>query len=233
MKTILLSLVVLIIPVLSGFAKVTGMLTGIKGKVGTSVFTMWKGVQVLKTRTIPSNPQSEDQTKFRTCFSQIVAMLKPLAINTIRPLWNPFTTVRQSGWGNVLKANLDVMNGTFDESKLILSKGSLEGVENLAATYDTVTGNVVITWNDNNYTNGLSSDLVTYTLIDDENVQFDQIVDPDTDEEKGEETDTVIAPSGLTATDLYLILTCYRVDAVSGDITMVSDSQIVNCSAPV
>ena len=55
-------------------AKVTGVFTGYKGKVGNLVYAMWKGIQVAKTRSTPYNPQSPDQTVKRTVFALLVAI---------------------------------------------------------------------------------------------------------------------------------------------------------------
>ena len=41
-----------------GMAKVFGVFTSMKGKLGNAVFQTWKGIQVLRTRVIPHNPQS-------------------------------------------------------------------------------------------------------------------------------------------------------------------------------
>lgn len=149
-------------------ASIVGAFTGWSGKVGNVVFTMWRGIQCVKTRTIPFNPQSAGQTANRTCMKNIQQRFKILAVNWIRPLWNPFRSDKQTGWGNFLKKNKLSMTNLFDISLASFSDGVLELVPDFSASYNSVTGLVSYLWNSAVFLNGSSSDFVHVLVYDSE-----------------------------------------------------------------
>lgn len=211
-------------------AIVQGVFAGIRGKVGNVIYQVNKGVQVLKQMAYPENPQSTSQTTFRTCFASVVSAFKSLAQNWINIFWGPFLSGNEQAWGKFIGTNLDHMAGSFDGADAILSEGSLENVTDLAATYDTATGTVVVTWDGTVFVNGSASDIANCAVYDSDTKQivgysFSSDIRDD------EETTFNIAP-GYTATNLTLYLTLSDVDVNSSDPTIISDSQKVTCSAP-
>ena len=77
-------------------AKVTGVYTGIKGKVGNVVYSMLNGQQIMKTRVFPFNPQSTAQQANRSRLSDLVAVVKSVAKIFIAPAWSPTTSGAQT-----------------------------------------------------------------------------------------------------------------------------------------
>ena len=212
-----------------GFAKIIGCQTGWKGKVGNEIFAMWKGIQVVKTMFSPANPQTAGQTANRGCMSTLVQTFKPLATYWIRPLWNPFANGSQSGWGNFVSRNKLSMGSTFDISDAFLSYGTLECIADLAGVYTTGDGTLAVTFDGTIFGNGSAGDHCSLAVFDAASgtvVYFKHEVDIRSDDK----VDTII-PSGLTATDLTVFLTMADADPLTVDVTSVSTSQSVVCSA--
>ena len=110
-------------------AKMNGVYTSMKGKLGGGVLQTWKGLQVLRTNAIPANPKSVGQLQQRSNFSQIVECIRPIWETSLKKYWEPFTKNHDSAWNNMMSANLDAMKGAaFDPLKLILTKGTLQSV---------------------------------------------------------------------------------------------------------
>jgi len=108
-------------------AKMNGVYTSMKGKLGGGVLQTWKGLQVLRTNAIPANPKSVGQLQQRSNFSQIVECIRPIWETSLKKYWEPFTKNHDSAWNNMMSANLESMKGAaFDPLKLILTKGTLQ-----------------------------------------------------------------------------------------------------------
>lgn len=210
-------------------AKVTGVGTGWKGKVGNFVFQMWKGVQVVKTRVIPTNPNSSGQQASRNLLGDIVGVFKAIAVTWIRFFWNPFTEGRQSGWGNFIGVNLLSMSSGFDIGDVVSAIGTLDGVADLAATYDTATGIVAITWDAGSPVSGTPEDKFNFLVYDTDQREF--LADSYGGSERADESDDVTIASGLTATNLYLVACLSDVNPEEDVISSCSDGQVVQMSA--
>lgn len=108
-------------------AKITGSGgTGWKGKVGNHVYCMHKGTQVVKTRSIPHNPQSEAQTIRRNIIKIVAIIGQQLLTVFIKPVWNGFGYRGISGWSKWMGLNLKAQT-TFpiDPTLLIFGDGGL------------------------------------------------------------------------------------------------------------
>jgi hypothetical protein len=211
-------------------AKVIGVFTAIKGKVGNAVFCTNRGVQVMKTRTIPNDPQSSSQLAWRSCFKSIISYFKILVVDFIRPIWNPFAVDPDTGWSNFLSKNLNSMGGTFDPTKLILSSGTLEPIYDLAVSYNTTTGGLVFTYLDTIFNNGHADDTVSFVVYDISTNEVKSLMVDATDRQAGGHADTII--SRLTATNLYVYAIVTVGSLSMNNVTAVSNSLYAVCSAP-
>lgn len=213
-------------------AKMLGVFTNIRGKVGNTVFQVIKGVQIMKTLSTPANPQSSRQTAVRSVFNDLVQLFKTIAVSMIRPFWNPYTTDNKTGWGNLLSVNQSAMQSAgFDITKLVTSLGTLEGVGDLAGTYNTATGAIVVTWGGTVFTNGDIADSISFIAIHEPTkAVIGKAVASDA---RGDETATFNVPDGLTATDVCVFVTMSSKIIPTVDPYTVSDSQSCECIAPV
>ena len=128
-------------------AKITGVYTGYKGKVGNLVYSMWKGIQVAKTRSIPKNPRSSAQTIQRTIFSTLLSIMKAINVDIIKVFWEPFVGSSITGWAQFSKKNLLAQTtSSFVYSTMVLALGSLYRTLVATSTYNTANGECTITW---------------------------------------------------------------------------------------
>lgn len=211
-------------------AKIVGVFTGYKGKVGNTVYAMWKGIQTFKTRSQPSNPQSADQTKNRTLFSTFIGVFKPLISNLVVPFWNVFATSRQTGWGNLIGANqLKQAGGTINYEALVVSKGSLPLDPIVAGTYTTGSGIVSIEWSQSGCAGSADEDFAMGAVYDKGTGKWYFSSGSDTRVDEGLD---VATESGLTLADLTVYLFFFTGVIGPGTITSVSDNDGVSATAP-
>lgn len=212
-------------------AKVTGVFTGMKGKVGNAVYAMWKGVQVLKTRVIPENPQSPDQTTNRDLFTILILMFKGIVTGLVAKFWDPFISQHQTGWANLIGVNQKLQAGTaIDYELVIVTKGSLPGEAILTATYDDATGAVVCTWADSGVEGSLPGDFAMVIAYDKVGNKWKFTDGTDT---RGDATATCTLEAGLTITNVFIYLFFFLGDFSGPDITSVSNSAAQESIAPV
>lgn len=211
-------------------AIVYGVFAGIKGKVGNVIYQVNKGAQILKQYAVPENPNTSGQQAVRGVFGDIVTIFKVLATTWVRYFWNPFIVGNEQGWGNFIGANIDSMGTSFTPLSAVLSKGSLEGCYDFTCTYDTATGNIVVTFDSTCFGNGLSTDhfsLAFYDQTEKRLVGFSF-----SDDTRADEGTATVVEDGLTATDITAYIVFSDTEGDDDELTMVSNSQACTCSAP-
>lgn len=213
-----------------GFAKVQGVFTGYKGKVGNTVYAMWKGIQVFKTKSNPANPQTSGQTTNRTLFTVLITVFKPLITKLVMPFWDVFATARQTGWANLIGLNQGLQaGGVVDYALLQLTKGSLLLDSIVSAVYTTGDGSFEIAWVDSGAAGGESTDFAMAACYDEgtnkwyfsegTETRADALIDFTTEE-------------SLTVADLTCYLFFFTGVIGPATITNVSDSSAIIASAP-
>lgn len=211
-------------------AKITGALTGWKGKVGNIVFQMWKGVQVVKTRVIPENPQSPGQQTNRTLWQQFVAMFKIILVPLVHKFWNPFEGSKNSGWAKLIGANMLEQAGTeIDYEKVIISQGALPDEAIIDATYDDATGIVVCTWESLCGAGGSAEDFAQLCVY---NKDLNRWCFDELEVTRADETATVTMSDGYVVSNLFIFLFFFTVDSETGIVTSVSNSDVKESVAP-
>lgn len=217
--------------VFAGFGKMVGVWTGVTGKVGAQIFQMVNGIQIVKTFAIPTNPKTEDQQANRSVFSDIVERFKVLAVGFVSPFWTPFAAVGKRGWGNFIGANKLAMGKVeFKIADAVMSRGTLEGITDLEATYDTGTGEMIIAWDGSVVTNGKATDPMHFVVYDDENDQIAlYALNEDTRED---ESATVTLHEGLTAAELHVFASLSSIALPSDGAYLVSTSVRAEATAP-
>lgn len=203
-------------------AKITGVFTGYKGKVGNMVYAMWKGVQVAKTRTVPYNPQSAEQSTQRTLFATLVSIGRGILTDIIQPFWDPFVGSTITGWAQWMKKNLENLSGAaIDYANMVFSLGSLYYTAITSGVYTTGTGDCVITFPSSAINNQELTDKAYAIVFDSSTGNFYYNCAGTATRTDG--TITVSCHTGLTATNLECYLWFSQGDLDDGG--MVSDSQ--------
>lgn len=206
-------------------AKITGVQTGWKGKVGNFVFSMLNGTQIVKTRVIPHNPQSSAQQANRTRLSNLVEVVKKIASGWIAIAWSTTISGNQTTWGNFLRENLNAMGSAFDITKLVPSIGSVGMSTVTSGTYDTATGEVDLSFSTApDEPNAEGSDLVAVMIVDEDQkaIRYATYVVPET--VRADDSATISIASGFTASNLTAYLVFYRGEWVKGGVTAISNA---------
>jgi len=132
---------------------VEGVLGGFRGKVGTVVGNIWKGIATMRVHVKSiSNPQTAAQLEQRAKFSVMIQFLKPLT-DFVRTTFKHFA-IKQTSFNAAMSYNVThAITGVYpvyeiDYSKVLVSMGSLPPVLNPEVT-STTAGEVKYTWEDN------------------------------------------------------------------------------------
>ena len=118
-----------------------GILGGLRGKIGSVVGFNWKGINALRIKVTPANPQSAGQTEQRGQMAQAVAIGKQILSTVIQPYWNPYA-VKKSGFNAFVGSIVKLLTATTHavNTSCLMAQGSLEGVDTIGFTYTTGTG---------------------------------------------------------------------------------------------
>ena len=203
-----------------------GILGGFSGKVGPVVGASWKGIEYMRSYVKPANPQSDSQVVQRAKFSAIVALARDVLSSLLNTYWDPFLS-SMSGFNRFIQVNIGTLDGSYElgvTSKMAL--GTLEGVELITGTYDTGDGETVVTWSQTTVGNGALTDSVGLVVYDPDSANLTVYTPVVT---RDDESITVTAKTGLTATAVIVYLFFYR---GTGESFVVSDSVADICAAP-
>ena len=121
-----------------------------EGKVGQTVGAKWKNKSTIRTYTKPSNPKTAAQMSVRSAFASMTAYVALFA-DQIKYL-SALNTSGQSVRNAIIQANkMQISDGTFNKSTLMVSKGGLQKVTNEQATQ--AAGKITVTWDKPTATN--------------------------------------------------------------------------------
>lgn len=121
-----------------------------EGKVGQTVGAKWKNKSTIRTYTKPSNPKTAAQVSVRTAFAEMTSFVALFA-DQIKYL-SALNTSGQSVRNAIIQANkMQIQDGTFEKTDLIISKGGLQKVAGESA--EAATKKVKVTWNNPTATN--------------------------------------------------------------------------------
>ena len=114
-----------------------------EGKVGQTVGAKWKNKSTIRTYTKPSNPNTAGQQSVRGVFAEMTSFVAMFA-DQIKYL-SALNTAGQSVRNAIIQANKEqIMDGTFEKSTLLISKGGLQKVAGEAA--NATSGKITVTW---------------------------------------------------------------------------------------
>ena len=114
-----------------------------EGKVGQTVGAKWKNKSTIRTYTKPSNPSTAGQQSVRGVFASMTSFVAMFA-DQIKYL-SALNTAGQSVRNAIIQVNkAQIMNGTFDKTTLLISKGGLQKVAGESASE--TSGKITVTW---------------------------------------------------------------------------------------
>jgi hypothetical protein len=153
-----------------------GILSKTVGKVAGIVCSTWRGVNYIREKVTPANPNTPAQQTVRNMFSKVVAIAQQLLDAVIHTYWDVLQKGKKlTGYNRFCQANFNAMDGSFDPSKLIFTVGGLEAIANLQVSWSAVTKMLTFTWSDTIITNGdLTDDVFVYCYDSSKSFVFSQ-----------------------------------------------------------
>jgi len=131
-----------------------GYLGGFKGTLGTAVGSKWKNKSVIKSRPPRkrTTPSTALQLQQQARFALLIEFLKPIRTLLNLTLKKP-AGGDMSGHNMAFSINKDAITGLYpafsiDYSKVLLSQGSLENVDEPTSA-SSAAGKLVFTWTEN------------------------------------------------------------------------------------
>jgi len=134
------------IPLALGAIAENGVLGTTRGKVGNVVFSTWKGINTVRAKVDPANPQTQAQQDNRNKFGRLAKFGSGLLSPLIQPLWDDYKA-QESGFNSWLKANTDYANNDGDLTQAQMVPNNSVELENASGTYDASTEQLDLTWN--------------------------------------------------------------------------------------
>lgn len=136
-----------------------------EGKVGQTVGAKWKNKSTIRTYTKPANPNTQAQKTVRGAFAAMTTFVALFA-DQIKYL-SALNTSGQSVRNAIIQANkLQIADGTFDKSTLMISKGGLQKVAGEAGSASS--GKITITWSAPTATNFTDNAKLVAVLVQEE-----------------------------------------------------------------
>ena len=104
-----------------------GLLGGYTGKLGTTVGSTWKGINVVRTyQPNVANPRSDKQVEHRSLFSHVTELGSLLLADVIKPLWDR-NAKQMSGYNAFIQANMlaSAKEKKLTPERFVLSRGRI------------------------------------------------------------------------------------------------------------
>lgn len=120
------------------------------GKFGGSVFSNWKGIDLIRRFAKPSNPNTALQQEVRMLFRNITRIFIQLPFG-LRSSWTSWATgkpvISRNGF---LGSNIPVLKGEADVANFVFSQGDASSIppSTVAAVSGGLSGEIDITWTD-------------------------------------------------------------------------------------
>jgi hypothetical protein len=202
-----------------------GILSRVSGKVAGVVGGNWKGIAYLRAYVTPSNPNTEAQQVQRGKMAQAVAFIQPIVGSILNVFVDPFTK-NISGFNKFISSNIAKFGDPMSYEDLSITEGKLFPAAAISATYATATGIVSLTHQTAVGSNGAAGDIIIMAAW--QNTTGRWFIS------SLEDTRAVaVAPfmtvAGMTAANIYVY--CFAAHYVDEKLTMVSNSNMVVCSA--
>ena len=144
------------------------------GKVGQTVGAKWKNRSTIRTYTKPSKPKTAAQVTVRTAFAGMTSYVALFA-DQVKYL-SALHTSGQSVCNAIIQANkMQIQDGAFEKSNLIISKGGLQKVSGGNAEADVK--KVKVTWNNPTATNFTDKAKLVAVMVQEESGLVDVVTE--------------------------------------------------------
>jgi len=190
-----------------------GILGPGRNKVGGVIMSRWKSINYIRGYAVPSNPKTPAQLAHRAKFKLIVQFMQQLMVSIIPQCWDRYYNT-MSGFNAVVSTNWDDFSAAdVPTVNTIMAKGTLENLSQFTAAYESGSGDISITWDDEVFGNGLATDLIGVIVADTGNnkVYYQGTLPAKT---RASESATVTIPGSLDFSTLIVWYFTYRGEGV-------------------
>lgn len=201
-----------------------GVLGGFSGKVGNIVGGTWKGIDYMRIKPASvANPRTAGQVDQRSKFALVLNFLQPMT-EFLRVGFKNYA-VKMTQFNSAMSYTLNnAVTGAYpdfliDYSKALVSRGTLLGAANAAASYISFV-EVEFTWVDNSGTGSANATDHAIALL--YNKEKKLVVSQTYGELRSAGSQVMIIPSELAGTDLEAFI-----GFISEDGTLVANSTYV------
>lgn len=207
----------------------TGNILGdMRKKLGQVVFFVWKGIQVGRQHVLVRDAKSDAQLAQRLFFKQVFLLGQDLNNSFIVPFWKHLA-IKKTELNAFMSYNLLNMASGQDYPNLSYSRGSLFPTASETATYNTATGEVIVTFPTTLQGDQSLTDIPYLVIVDKSSGALYANILADNTRNDGTISKTII--SGKAATDILTYLTFSNVE-IGGEGFICSNSFYKACSAP-
>jgi len=123
------------------------LITDARGKVGDTVFSKWKGINYIRTRVTPANPNTAAQQNTRDKMAQAVSVWQYLD-SAVKAAWNRYgATLGISGFNAFTKKNLPNLISNNDFWWSLPPSDDIDMLANVTVD-SSVSNSLVFGWDD-------------------------------------------------------------------------------------
>lgn len=163
-----------------------GILGKTSGKVSNVVASTWKGINYIRERVVPANPNSIAQQRVRGVMRQLVLIGRSVKTTVIDTYWEKFVKgTAQSGWSKFIGTNQKIIQNDEDFSNFKLTSGDLEPLKSLSNLSAVDANKLEATWEKEVVSNGSGTDIpIGYVYVPERSYIYSQTSNPTREDEK-------------------------------------------------
>lgn len=199
-------------------AKLTGALFSLSASgtiADTITYGNWKGIQYARTRVIPANPQSTEQTKTREVFRFIQEYYKFAAAIAREPWIAATTGIPMTALNMALSKNVGVLRDELNLDNMVFSPGARGGIPPAAIVVTPGAGTLTVAVTAPTIPNGWSITAAQGVVLLDQDPHEVLASTPQAQEDL---TSTYSLPfTGLTSSEVYQVAAWFKWLTPNGD----------------
>ena len=122
-----------------------GVLGTTRGKVGNVVFSTWKGINTVRAKVDPANPQTQAQQENRTDFGNLAKVGSDLNLPLLQPYWD-WVEDKESGFNTFVKENMPGQGGNLTPVGITVTPGDMPELKGVDAVAGPGSDDVEVQW---------------------------------------------------------------------------------------
>jgi hypothetical protein len=207
-------------------ARINGVFTDIRGKVGNTVFNYSHSKQILKTNYQPSGIASSSQVAQRLNFRSVIENLKVLNSSFLPTFYTRNTRKNLSNWQRLVSFARTSVGTPMTFENLQIIDGGVEPLYDVKADLNLVSNKIDLRWSGKSLSNGHPDDSVSLLIFNSSTMQlieYSFFVCY-----RSDDLFSVPIPSSVPFTSLLFVLFVSRVDQVTNRV--IDSSYNINTS---